>query len=308
MGPVAGIAPGILAVPDVVAIIPAYNEAEILEATLRHLGGQGIGVYLMDNWSTDDTAAIARSFLGKVVVGMELFPATRVDAGSSYHLLTLLRRKERLGLMLKGLGARWIMHHDADELRESPWPGTSLRDGLRRVEAEGYNAIDHVVLHFTPTDEKFVRGMAPAAHFQYFREDRNTQPGRHVKGWIQPKTLVDLATDGGHRVRFSGRRIYPIPFLLKHYSILSTAHGRRKVLLERKPRYTAECRALGWHTHYDGVRDETHRFVYGADDPGLQRYDEAAFKQALCERHAVPLGRNVFGGVRRALGRFFRRS
>ena len=136
----ASIALGTCAVPDVVAIIHAYNEAEILEATLAHLTGQGIGVYLLDNWSTDGTVTIAHSFLGKGVVGVESFPEIGpVDAGG-YDLRLFLRRKEVLAVALKRLGARWIIHYDADELRESPWPGISLCDGLRQVESEGFNA------------------------------------------------------------------------------------------------------------------------------------------------------------------------
>ena len=35
------------------AIIPAYNESDILPAVLKHLDEQGCDVYVLDNWSTD---------------------------------------------------------------------------------------------------------------------------------------------------------------------------------------------------------------------------------------------------------------
>ena len=35
------------------AIIPVYNESDILPAVLKHLDQQGCDVYVLDNWSTD---------------------------------------------------------------------------------------------------------------------------------------------------------------------------------------------------------------------------------------------------------------
>lgn len=43
----------------VLAIIPTYNEADILPGVLRHLHSQGVDTYVIDNWSTDGTKNLA---------------------------------------------------------------------------------------------------------------------------------------------------------------------------------------------------------------------------------------------------------
>ena len=50
---------------------------------------------------------------------------------------------------------------------------------------------------------------------------------------------------------FEGRKVCPEPFILKHYPIRSQAHGERKVLKERFPRYSPTERARQWHVQYD---------------------------------------------------------
>jgi hypothetical protein len=57
----------------------------------------------------------------------------------------------------------------------------------------------------------------------------------------------------GHDARFYGRRVYPFKFLLKHYPIRSHAHGRRKVVHERRARRNHAERALGWHQQNEHV-------------------------------------------------------
>ena len=44
----------------VLAIVCAYNEADIIGWTVRHLKRQGCGVLVIDCQSTDDTQAVAR--------------------------------------------------------------------------------------------------------------------------------------------------------------------------------------------------------------------------------------------------------
>src|SRR6185503_9100294 len=75
-----------------------------------------------------------------------------------------------------------------------------------------------------------------------------------VKAW-RKTAEVDLVSTGGHEARFPGRRVFPLRFLLRHYPIRGQAHGERKVFTERRPRFSAEERARGWHVQYDGVEE-----------------------------------------------------
>ena len=52
----------------------------------------------------------------------------------------------------------WALVCDADEFRESPWPGMTLIEALREVDALGYSAVNFEVFNFRPTDDGFVPG------------------------------------------------------------------------------------------------------------------------------------------------------
>lgn len=269
------------ALPEVVALMAVHNEADLLGAVLSHLSGQGIGIYVLENWSTDGSAEIARGFIGKGVVGIEQFPEKR-DEG--YNLRTILERKAQLAWEMGRSGARWVVHHDADEIRESPWPGVNLREGLGRVAAEGYDAVDEVVLVFRPTDEGFAPGMSPADYFRQFTWDRARAPLTHVKSWLQNGQKADLALFGGHSAEFEGRRVYPLPFINRHYPVRSSAQGRRK-LAERQARCAAESIERGWHVHYQGAEEAV---IYPPDHPDLIVYEELAVKRMIAEHATHP--------------------
>src|SRR5258705_9702315 len=102
----------------VVAIIAAYNEADIIDATVRDLIDQGISVYLLDDGSTDDTARAIEPYLGRGVIGIERLRSTDAAAAGEFSLEQIVRRKAQLA---RELEADWFINHDADEFRESPW-------------------------------------------------------------------------------------------------------------------------------------------------------------------------------------------
>jgi hypothetical protein len=101
---------------------------------------------------------------------------------------------------------------------------------------------------------------------------------RQVRIWKRTEALVDLATTGGHEVRFEGRRVCPARFILKHYPIRGQRHGERKIFDERLGRFSSHERARGWHVQYDAV-------VRGQslirDRASLVRYDPEALRLAL---------------------------
>jgi glycosyltransferase involved in cell wall biosynthesis len=83
--------------PRIVAILPAFNEEDVIESVIRHYLDDGVEVYLIDNCSTDGTAEIASQFLGNGVIRVERFPD---DSGGSerarkeYMWGEILRRNE----------------------------------------------------------------------------------------------------------------------------------------------------------------------------------------------------------------------
>lgn len=238
----------------VVAILSAYNEADVIEPVLDHLAANGVWTYLIDDGSTDDTVERARTRLGRGLLAIERFE--RADAGGKTSWRALLARKRELACEL---GADWYVHHDADELREAPWPGTTLRDAIRWVDRVGCNLIDFRVLNFAPVDDAFRAGMDLRAHFTRWEEPAEYDRMQR-KCWKAGARDLELA-EGGHDVRFADRRPFPLRFLLLHYPIRGQAHGRRKVLEERKGRFADDELAYGWHRQYDHVAGPDHLFL-----------------------------------------------
>lgn len=248
----------------VVALVSAYNEADIIAKVIEHLADNGVEAYILDNRSTDDTAAEARRFIGRGVIDVEVFPAEGdpryAGALTRYDWTAILRRKEELA---QTLDADWFIHHDADEIRDSPWEGLSLREAFRFVDRLDYNCVDFRVFEFPPVDDGFSRGTDPRTYFTRYREAEHFDQVQ-VKAWRGHVGPVSLVHWGGHDVEFENKRVFPIPFLLRHYPIRSQAHGRRKVFEDRKNRFAAEERAKSWHIQYDRIVDESHTFL---EDP-----------------------------------------
>lgn len=257
----------------VVAVMPAFNEADIILHALRHLIAQGVEVYVLDNHSTDGTGDLARTLLGKGVIAVETYPPENSGA-LEWH--ALLQRVEALS---ETLDANWIMFHDADELRESFDPRLSLREALYQVDRAGYNAVNHAVLNFAPTDDEYTPDKDPKDHFRY--REPLTQRDYSVQIKIWKRGPVNLTGSGGHSAVIADRRVYPFRFLMRHYPIRGQQHGERKIFRERQPRVKTEERARGWYSH---VEDYTPRQSFIRDPAALSLVDESFYENFLLQR------------------------
>lgn len=268
----------------VIAIISAFNEGDIIGSVIGHLIDNGIEVYLLDNHSTDDTVDQASRWIERGLLNIEKFPSCSSSQGEStgryFDWTAILRRKEELATELP---ATWFIHHDADEIRESPWPGLTLKEAILWVDRLGYTAIDFQVVNFVPTDDDFKQGDDPRTYFKYYQDAAQFDKNQ-LKCWKAGNEPVSLALLGGHEVSFSGRRVCPVQFLLRHYPIRSQRHGVRKVFQERKTRFLKSERSQHWHLQYDNIKDEHHAFT---KDPALLRrfdLDRARFNLLLPEK------------------------
>lgn len=258
-------------------MISVFNEADIISPVIGHLVENGVDVYLLDNRSTDDTVEQARPWLGRGLLKIEEFPETPPPGKGPppFDWGAILKRKEEL---TQELNADWFIHHDADEIREAPWPGMRLREAIRWVDRLGYNCIDFRLLNFPPVDEGFKPGMDPATYYTRW-EDPQVFDLLQLKCWKARAGPVSLIASGGHDVSFPNRQVFPIRFLLRHYPIRSPEHGRRKVFAERKGRFLQEERARTWHIQYDGIEDESHSFL--ADPLRLHLFDSEQVRLEL---------------------------
>lgn len=261
----------------VVAIMTAYNEEDIIVPSISRLIKQGIEVYLIDNWSTDATYECAHQLLGKGLIGIERFP---VDGPSKYYdWENLLGRVEMLA---SEIHADWFIHHDVDEIRESPWPDITLKDAFYYVDRLNFNAIDHTVIVFQPVDDDYLSGSDYGDYYSYFEFGKRPGHFVQIKAWKNLSQQLSLRTSGGHEVRFDGRHLFPYKFLLRHYPIRSQKHGEKKVFLDRKLRLSPKEREKGWHFQYDSVKQDNN-FIKNPHD--LIHFQESSFyRQYLVER------------------------
>ncbi len=261
----------------IIAIIAAYNEADIIGASVCNLIDQGILVFLLDDGSTDGTAEVVEPYVGRGVIAIErLRPAGGAGSGE-FALKAIVRRKAQLATELD---ADWFINHDADEFRESPWGDVPLKEAVRRVDALGYNAIDFASFDFRPTDDRDRAGEDVRTAFSFYSESA-LYDRVQIRCW-KKTPCVELESTGGHDTQFDGRKVFPVRFVLRHYPIRSQAHGERKVFAERRPRYAEQERALGWHVQYDDVVEGT-SFVH--DPATLKRYDPVGIRIDLSLRH-----------------------
>ncbi len=231
---------------DVLAIVTTFNEADIVGGLLERLRADAIRVHVIDNWSTDGTAEIVAAACAEGGCTMERFPS----AGPTpyFELKALLRRVEEVA---HESGADWVIHHDADEVREGPWPGVGLRRSLFAIESFGFNCADHTVVNFLPVDDSFTADADLVTHFRHFEFGDVASHFCEQKAWKPQPEPVQIAETGGHEASFADRRVFPYKFLLRHYPIRSQAHGERKIFRERQGRFHPGERAAGWHIHYD---------------------------------------------------------
>jgi hypothetical protein len=264
---------------SVVAIIAAYNEADIIGQVVGDLTEQGISVYLLDHDSTDGTVAAVEPYLGRGLLGIERFAdGIEVAGPGRFPWGDILRRKEALA---RELSAAWFIHNDADEFRESPWAGVRLLDAIQRVDTAGYNAIDSARFDFWPVHDRFKSGDDVRDTFR-FCEPAPLTDRLQIRCWKRFDGAVDLASSGGHEVHFPGRKVFPIRFIVRHYPVRSQAHGERKVFVERRARYLQSERAQGWHVQYDAFL-EGQSFV--RDPSTLGPWDPDAIRVALTVHH-----------------------
>ena len=266
----------------VLAMVPMFNEADVIRHVVEDLIANGCDVYVLDNRSTDGSAEAIADLVGHGVVAIEQFPDSAGYDARNEHRFVLVDQLRRLGeIAAEQDGYDWYAVADGDEFRESPFPGTTFAEGLGLAHAAGYSAVNFELYDFRPTDDGFVPGTDVRAHLTGWEAGRGFDVGQ-VKAWANPGGPVDLAQLHGTGARFPGRRVFPIPFILRHYSLRGETHGRQKVFRDRMPRFAPEERENHWHVQYDALAEGTQKFLW--DPADLREWDGAAVRADLLAR------------------------
>lgn len=223
----------------VLALMPVFNEIDILEQTLRYYLDLGVCVLVLDNGSQDGSLELASRYGRTGQVEVRSVPTQTY----CWALLldTLLEWSEEYVI-------DWCLLTDADTFLESPWPGVDLVAGLRRVDAGGFNVVNFDNFEFWPVGDEDPNETDIRIRLRYYTwsDDHQQKAWRAFRG-------VRNSREGGHLVDLPdgiAKRIAPNNFVMRHYRIRSYEHGLRKVFENRLPRFAGE--PSRWHSHYDG--------------------------------------------------------
>jgi len=244
------------------AIIPAFNEADIIGWTVRHLIAQGLDVYVIDSGSTDATVEVA------IHAGATVEPYQFFGVPNSVSWRALLQEVEKHAEFQIGR-YNWCMLCDADEIRRTPLSVNNLLAEFVTADAMGYNAIEFEVCTFHPIDNGFDGSQNPEEYFRHYTRDTFNERIGQVKAW-KNNLPVNLAWSGGHRISYRAEqgiqnplRVSPLKLISKHYPIRSQAHGERKVFQERRRRWSDPEK--DWHVQYAGI-EPGHNFLRDLKD------------------------------------------
>ncbi|MGF1493861.1 MAG: glycosyltransferase family A protein [Microcoleaceae cyanobacterium] len=262
----------------VVVLLTVRNEELYLERCLRHLHSQGVETYLIDNDSTDRTLSIAKGFLDRGVVKIEHFPFH-----GEFELQKICRNEERLA---KEIDADWFIHHDADEIRQAPKPAQTLVEGIKIADSQGYSAINFDEFVFLPTNqtESFKeKDYVKEMQYYYFFEP---MPQRRINAW-KKNDVINLHNTGGHGAEFPERQVFPMPFILRHYIVLSRDHAIAKY---GHRIYSKADLSLGWSL--DRVNFTSEKLIF-PDKSQLKKLDPSGTwdKSQPWTEHAFLLGK-----------------
>lgn len=239
---------------SVLAIINVYNESDIIEQVVNHLLEQGVNVHIVDNWSTDGTyEKIENLSKHNSRIKLQRFPE---KPPQYYEWEALLKNTEKIASESE---YDWVIHYDADEIRESPWSGVTIADAISYIDSRGFNAIDFTVIDFRPTGEdNYKFGDSVQQKLSHFEFGKRSGHFVQVKGWKNIKgRKYNLASSGGHNCLFQDRKIYPIKFLNRHYPLRNQSQAKKKIFQERVNRFSpVEKNVKGWHVQYDQYTPE----------------------------------------------------
>jgi glycosyltransferase involved in cell wall biosynthesis len=230
------------------AIVPCYNEADVITLTIDRLLEQGVDVHVIDNWSDDGSWELLEStYRADPRVSVERYPE---ESTREYLWPEIL---EHMDTVASRSPHDWIMHVDADEQLDSFSERLDLKQTLTLVDAAGYDVVDFTLIDFRPEESTADGVLDGAANLLPRRWQFSTRPGARAleRAWKNRHGRVGLSDTGGHSLPVD-KRVFPLNMVLRHYPLRSPEQARRKIFRDRLPRFERDRRERGWHTQYDG--------------------------------------------------------
>ena len=259
------------------AVIPAYNEDDVIYWTIRNLVNQNIYVHVLDNESTDSTSRIVKEF-PKSQVSLSSF-----DTNGQFNEKV---QGENIQAILHKLEAKsdWLLKNDADEFLESPFQNMSAREGIDLADKLGFNCVGSRNFTFFPMSEEVhhVSKDDVRKHYDYYKiwdqVDRWT-PEFHTQYNELWKINVFKCRAGifyidPHKVSpLTNIVLFPHLFIIRHYPFRHPERTKNRLLKERRYRMSSwniENRVSCHYSQY--TEDDT--FVFDEKRQEMRRWSE----------------------------------
>jgi hypothetical protein len=259
------------------AVIPTYNEEDVIYWAIQYLVSQDIHVHVLDNESTDMTPQIVGDF-----------PLSQVSL-SSFHTggeFDEKRQGESIQAVFNDLEARsdWLIKSDADEFLEAPFLGMSLRQGIEIADMSGFNCIGARGFAFFPMSDEAPHLPGDDVRtcydrFKIWDKVNRWTPDIHPECNELWKVNVFKCRAGvfyldPHRVSpLANMVLFPHLFVLRHYPYRHPERTRRRLLKERKDRmssWNVENRVSCHYTKYS----EEDTFLYDDIEDEMERWSQ----------------------------------
>ncbi len=174
----------------IVAITRILNEADIVEAFVRHTAALVDHHILLDNGSTDATLAILAALRAEGL-SLEVHHSPAIAFAEAEQNQFLYRRAH-------ALGAGWVLPLDTDEFVDTRGLNSAL---LQTLDAQGTDAVNVRVREYIATDEDDAAELVIPNRIIYARP-----PSDNFKVILRTSLLADGAAllPGGHGVRLAG--------------------------------------------------------------------------------------------------------
>jgi len=205
----------------VVAMLPVYNDEDIIHDVIEHLLSQGVELVVLDNNSTDNTYEICKKFSQRGLIKLN-----QLKTNSSFlqHLATILRMLYDMALVQS---PDWVIRSDSDEFLESGIHGLTLKDAIAEADSDGFNLIQFNYFNFfmTDNDNESANSIREKLTYYSFQSDFQYRAWKYSPG-------IRIGSAGGHYPIFPDElkyKIYPRKFVFRHYPFQSEEQAKKKM-------------------------------------------------------------------------------
>jgi len=245
----------------IVAMVPLFNDVDIIAEVLNHIISEGVEPVVLDNGSTDGSYEICQEFFKNGQIELHRFET------KDQQTIETLRKLYDMALVKS---PDWIIKNDSDEFLESEKKDLTLKEAITKIDSEGYNLIQFDVFNFfiTGKDDSSIKSVKERMKYYSFNYDFTYRAWKYHPG-ILPEIIA------GHLPIFPADqkyRIWPKKFALRHYSFRNKEQAEKKIK-DRLSRNNSTIETkLDWHIHYAKIQKQD--FSKPLDHRVLNKYRE----------------------------------